>query len=216
MKQYISFFSSIFILLSTTETQAQLTIFAGPQITSASYTIQGAKQTTEHKQGFVAGAGLKTLLEGPVYFSPMLSFTKKGYKVKFDRAAFPPDSAAINNNTSINTLELAPLVQVDFSKKASHLFLRFGPAFDINLSGNEQFDTAANRQVNRKMIFSFGDYSHATISLNGHVGYQHKSGFIIFAHYTYGVSSLNNADLGPSILHRAAGISAGWRLGTKR
>src|ERR671913_1785284 len=111
MKRGICSLPLIFGLFFFTDTKAQLAVFAGPQITSAKYTIRSAKQATEFKQGFIAGMGLKTLMEGPVYFSPMLSFTKKGYKVSFDRPAFPPDSGALNNNTSIYTLEVAPLVQ---------------------------------------------------------------------------------------------------------
>ena len=206
----------IFGLLYVTETKAQLTIFAGPQITSARYTIRDAKQDTEAKQGFMAGAALKSFIEGPAYFAPMLYFTKKGYKVSFDRPAFPPDSGALNNNTSVYTLELAPLVQFDLSKKTNHFFIRFGPSFGFNLWGSEQFDSIGNKPIEQDMIFSFANYSHATISMNGHIGYQHNSGFSIFAQYAYGLTSLNNADLGPTILHRAAGISIGWRLGRKK
>ena len=215
MKQGICLLPLIFGLLSVTKSKAQLTVFAGPQVTSAKYTIRGAEQPTEFKQGFIAGVRLEAFLEGPVYFSPMLSFTKKGYKVSFDEPAFPPDSGALNNNTSLYTLELAPLVQFNLSKKSSYLFLRVGPAFDFNLSGKEQFDSIGNKRIERDMIFSFANYSHATISLNGQLGYQHASGFSIFAQYVYGLSSLNNADFGPTIAHRAVGIAIGWRLGKK-
>lgn len=205
-----------FCLCVIAEAKAQFTIFAGPQISSAAYTIRGAKQSTEYKQGLVAGVGFKTLFEGPLYFAPSLSFTRKGYKVKFDRPAFPPDSAALNNNVSISTLELAPLFQINFSKRATYTFFRFGPAFDFNLSGKEEFDTTGNKKVTRNMVFSFGDYSYATLSLNGQIGLQHESGFTVFAHFVYGLSSLNNADLGPQIYNREAGIAIGWRLGKKR
>jgi hypothetical protein len=205
-----------FCLSNLTETKAQFTIFAGPQISSAKYSIRGVKQSTEYKQGLMAGVEFKTLFEGPLYFAPSLSFTRKGYKVKFDRPAFPPDSAALNNNVSLSTIELAPLFQINFSKKATYTFIRFGPAFDFNLSGKEEFDTTGNKRVSRNMVFSFGDYSYATISLNAQIGYQHESGFTVFAQYVYGISSLNNADLGPQIFHRAAGIAIGWTLGKKR
>jgi hypothetical protein len=195
--------------------KAQLTVFAGPQISSAKYTIRGTSQPTENEQGFMGGVGLRSLIEGPVYFSPMLYYSKKGYDVTFNKPAFPPDSAALKNKTSIHTIELAPLVQINFSKKASYLFVRFGPSFDVNLSGTEQFDSTGNKRINRDMVFSFGDYSYVTTSVNAHFGFQHKSGFTIFAHYTHGVGSLNNADYGPGIFHRVAGVSVGWKLGKK-
>lgn len=203
-------------LFSVKEGKSQLTIFGGPQTTSVDYSIRGVNQSAEYKQGFIAGAGLKTLIEGPAFFSPMLYFSRKGYKVSFNERAFPPDSGALNNNTSINTIELAPLIQINLSKQPSYLFLRFGPSFDFNLSGREVFDTASNKKIDREMVFSFGDYSHATILLNAHLGFQHKSGLTIFTHYSHGLSSLNNADLGPSIFHRVAGVSLGWKFGKKR
>jgi len=196
--------------------KAQLSIYAGPQFTSASYSIKEIAQPTENKQGFMAGAGLLALVEGPLYFSPMLYYSKKGYEVTFNQRAFPPDSAALNNNTSINTIELAPLVQINFSKKTSYLFIRFGPAFAFNLSGREQYDSTGNKRIDRDMVFSFSAYSHATISANAQLGFQHKSGFSIFAHYAYGLSSLNNADYGPNIYHRIGGVSVGWKLGKKK
>lgn len=204
-------------VLFTTNLSAQLTIYGGPQVTSAQYSIRDFSQETEHKLGFMGGVGLKSLIEGPAYFSPMLFFSRKGYKVSFDRPGFPPDSAAANNNTTINTIELAPLVQFDFSKSASYAFFRFGPSFDFNLSGTETFDSLANNNSRtQKMLFDFGRYSHATISVNGHLGYQHKSGFTLFAFANIGLSSLNNADRGPKIFHRVGGVALGWKLGKKR
>ncbi len=164
----------------------------------------------------MAGVGLKTLIEGPVYFSPMLFFSRKGYKVNFNRPAFPPDTGAINNNTSINTIELAPLIQINLSKSSSYAFLRLGPSFDFNLSGRETFDSTNNKQISRDMAFDFGTYSHATISMNGQLGYQHQSGFTLFAFVNFGVSSLNNADYGPQIFHRVYGAALGWKLGKKQ
>ena len=192
--------------------KAQLTVFAGPQMSSANYVIRHIDQPTGYKTGFMGGVGLRSLIEGPVYFAPSLYYSKKGYKVTLTEPAFPPDTAAKSNSTSLHTIELAPLVQINFSKKASYLFVRFGPALDFALSGTERFDSAGIKNIERKMVFDFGVYSYATTSGILHLGYQHQSGFTIFAHYALGLSSLNNADGGPRIRHRVAGISAGWRL----
>lgn len=191
---------------------AQFRIFAGPQLTSANYEIHHAKQETESKQGFMVGVGLTNQVEGPLYFAPSLSFSRKGYKVTFDRPGVPPDSAALNNNTSINVLALAPLLQVNFSKSNSHLFFRFGPAIDFALSGREVFDSAGGKRVDRAMAFESVAYSPATAYANFHFGYEHKSGFTLYAHYEHGLSSLNNSDLGPIILHRIVGVAIGWKF----
>lgn len=201
--------------LAMLRTHAQLTVFAGPQITSAKYIVRGADQSTSGKTGFNAGVGLKTLLEGPLYFSPMLYYNQKGYKVTFDRRAFPPDSAAKNNNVTVRAIELAPLFQVNFSKKASYGFVRFGPSADFAVKGRETFDSLNNKRISRDMVFSFGDYSFVTLSANVQLGFQHKSGFAVFAHYQHGVTNLNNADYGPTIFYRVAGLSVAYTLGKK-
>jgi len=203
---------SFILALAQLSSQAQFRIFAGPQMSSANFSIRNAKQSTEFKQGFMAGIGLTNAVEGPLYFSPSLYFSQKGYKVSFDRPVFPPDSAARNNNTTINALCFAPLLQLNFSKGKSHLFVRFGPAIDFALSGKEIFDTAAGKQVNRSMEFSSVGYSPATAYANVHLGFEHKSGFSIFANYEHGLSNLNNADLGPMILHRVVGLALGWKF----
>jgi hypothetical protein len=155
-----------------------------------------------------------------LHFFPTIQYSKKGYTVDLKDQAFPPSTIAINNNTSIHTIDFAPLLQFDFSKKPSHIFLRFGPSFDFAISGTESFDTvniAGERgNVTQDMLFSFGDYGRISASLAGHIGYQAESGFMIFAHYNYGIGSMNNADYGPRILHRIAGISAGYLFGSRK
>lgn len=203
------------IFFASLRTTAQVTVFAGPQLTSARYRIDGIEQPTNSKTGFAGGVGLRSSLEGPVYFTPLIYYSKKGYEVVFNQRAFPPDTAARNNNTSLHTIEVAPLVQINFSKKASYFFMRIGPSFDVAVSGTERFDSAANKRVTRKMVFDFGGYSYITTSVNAHLGFQHQNGLSFFAHYGYGIGSLNNADNGPKIYHRVAGVMVGWRLGKK-
>jgi hypothetical protein len=207
---------TVILFLFSQVTNAQLTVFGGPQISSANYTIREVDQPTKYKTGFMAGVGLRSLIEGPAYFAPSLYYSKKGYEVTFNQRATPPDSNAKNNNTSIHTIELAPLVQINLSKSPSYLFVRLGPAVDFALSGTEAFDSSNNKRISRNMAFDFAVYSYVTISGIVQLGYQHKSGLTVFAHYGLGLSSLNNNDGGPGIRHRIAGISAGWRLGKKR
>ena len=195
---------------------AQLTLFGGPQTSTAKYIIRGADQTVDSKTGFNAGVSFKTLFEGPVYFSPLLYYNQKGYKVTFNRPAFPPDSNAKNNDVTVHSIELAPLLQINFSKGVSYGFFRFGPSADFAINGSETFDSLNNKRVSRDMVFSFSDYSYVTLSANAQLGFQHKSGFVIFVHYQHGLTNLNNADYGPTIFHRVAGVSVGYKFGKKR
>lgn len=212
------FFSKALLLLllsfcSYTVLQAQVSIFAGPQITTANYSIRNADQPTESKPGFMAGIRLTTQIEGPVYFSPSLYYSRKGYKVTFNQEAEPPALGAKNNNTVINTIAFAPLLQFNLSKAKTHLFVRFGPGMDVAFSGTETFDSTGNKRVQQSMRFGSTAYSPITLYGNIHLGFQHRSGFGFFAHYEHGLSNLNNNDYGPAILHRIAGVSVEWRFG---
>lgn len=202
----------IAVLFFGIKAQAQLRVFGGPQITSANYSIQNAPQATESKIGYMAGVSLTTLVEGPLYFTPSLFYSQKGYKVTLNRPSVPPDADAKNNNTSIHSISFAPLLQVNFSKSPSYGFFRFGPALDIPISGKETFDSTGDKQISRSMTFGSTAYSQGSFYANVHLGYQHQGGLTLFVHYEHGLSNLNNSDFGPMILQRNAGVSVGWRF----
>jgi hypothetical protein len=189
-------------------------IFGGAQATSAKYTIQNVKQPSEARYGPMAGLALKIPFENNLYFFPAVYYSRKGYEVAFNRFVSPPSDKALNNKTSIHTVELAPLFQIDLAKSQAHPFVRFGISADFVFGGTENFDTSANGSgtVTRPMVFSFGDYGRITASANFHLGYEFQNGLMLFAHYTHGLGDANNADGGPSILHRVTGLSLGWRF----
>jgi hypothetical protein len=62
------------------------------------------------------------------------------------------------------------------------------------------------------MKFSFGDYGHYAANAIIQFGYESKNGLIIFGQCSLGLASINNADYGPEIRHRAYGISVGKYL----
>jgi Outer membrane protein beta-barrel domain len=196
--------------------QPQFNFFAGPQLTSSRYLIQGKKQPTTNKYGFHAGIGVKVPFENNLYFSPVAYYSLKGYKVKFNRRAFPPDLRAVDNNTTIHTFELGALLQYDLSRKPNHFFLKLGPSLDFQLFGKEKFKLDDNTTIDRKMVFSFGDYGHYAASALVVLGYETANGLIIAGQYSYGLGSINNADNGPSILHSVLGLSVGKYLSGKK
>jgi hypothetical protein len=197
--------------------QVQVSLFAGPQATSARYLINTHKQSTSSKIGMMGGVGLKVPFENNLFFAPAVYYSVKGYKVTFQDTASPPSIKALNNDVQLHTVEFAPLLQLDFNKTASHLFVRFGPTVDLALSGREQFDTLSKGgTVSRNMKFAFTEYGLITASANVHLGWQNSHGLMIFAHYAYGIGSLNNNDGGPKIFHRIGGLSIGWLLCQRR
>ena len=203
-------FSSIILLLTlSANSQVEYGVFAGPQLTGARYTIRGIKQESTSKVGVNAGIQMKVPFEGRLSFAPSVMYNLRGYKVKFDRPAFPPDSSAIDNNTSYHTFELAFLLQHDFNLKPGHFFFRAGPSLDFILVGNETFNTNMNTTVDRPMKFGFGDYGAYLASIIFQFGYEAKNGLFVYAHYNHSLISMNNADNGPRIGNRAAGFTIG-------
>jgi hypothetical protein len=160
--------------------------------------------------GVQLGGTMKVPFEGNLYFGPAIYYSQKGYKVTLNQPSYPPTEYAVNNETVIHTVELAPMLQYDFTNKPSHFFVKLGPAMDVVLSGQEQFDLIDGKRIKRAMPFSFSDYGRFTTQAIVNFGYQSAKGFTAFAHYDHGLGSLNNADGGPMIRHRIIGVSFGW------
>jgi hypothetical protein len=203
------------------QAQEALWVFhAGYQSTSAKYTVRGIEQNAAHKPGIVAGASLKVPFENRFYFFPTIQYSLKGYKVNLVEKTYPPSTLALNNNTTLHTIDFAPLFQFDFSYDPSHVFVRFGPVFDYAVSGKETYDTLGTNgypgTVKTNMVFKYSGYGRITASVFGQLGYQFKSGWMVFAHYNHGIGSMNNADDGPRIFHRIYGVSAGYLFGGKK
>ena len=207
---------TILVIISyfSAHTQVRFAAYAGPQATSAHYLVNEKKQPNSWKFGAMAGVSVKVPFDNQLYFFPSVYYSLKGYKVTLNDPSFPPTQFAKNNNTTLHTVAIAPLFQIDFTKTASHPFIRFGPSVDFAFSGKESFDTVSRTgvsgAVNRPMVFSFGDYGRITAQGVVHLGYETESGLMLFAFYEHGFGSLNNADGGPRILHRIAGVSVGW------
>ncbi len=202
----------LFISLSAvSQGKPEWVVFAGAQTTSAKYRIFDSKQPTRYKYGAIGGVALMVPFENRLYFFPSVYYSKKGYIVQLNRPSSPPDSSAINNKTSIHTIEIAPMFHIKLGKNEAHPFVRIGVAIDFAFAGYEKFDTIGG-SVSRPMIFSFGDYGRFTNSANIHLGYQFSNGFNLFAFYTHGMGNMNNSDGGPNIVHRIAGLSVGWHF----
>jgi hypothetical protein len=200
------------VIAISSSAQNQVGIFVGPQATSAKYTINDIKQPTDTKYGFHLGGVFKVPFEGRIYFAPSAFYSMKGYKVAFNQKAYPPDSLATDNNTTIHSFELAALLQVDFGKKENHLFVRGGPSLDFQLSGKEKFNLKNGTSVNRSMPFGFDKYGHYGANLLLQFGFETKNGISIAALYAHGIGNINNADYGPTIRHRVLGLTLGKYL----
>lgn len=208
-------FKGLFFCLSTllcqhSFSQNTYAVFGGLQFTSANYKVNDSRQPTGYQKGLQLGAMMKVPFENNLYFGPAVYYSQKGYKVTLNQPSYPPTELAVNNKTVIHTIELVPMLHYDFTKEPSHFFVKLGPALDIVLSGQEQFDLKDGKTIKRAMPFSFADYGRFTAQAILHLGYQSAKGYTVFAHYGEGMGSLNNADGGPMIKHLIIGLSLAW------
>ena len=209
MRKAAFLFVLIILAISASAQEVKWGIFGGPQVTSARYEIKGEKQSTTAKYGFQLGTNLKVPFDNKLYFTPAVFYSLKGYKVEFTQVSVPPDSSAIDNNTTIHTLEFAALLQYDFKDRPNHFFVRLGPSLDAQISGKEKFTRSDRSTVEQKMDYDFTKYGYFGANIIFQFGYETKSGFQYSAQYTLGIGSVNNADNGPAIWHRVFGISLG-------
>ena len=115
MKGFLIF--SVILFTLTSHAQLKLQIFAGPNLSTADYSVKGTKQSTDYKFGFHLGAGYKIPFDNKLSFSPAVSYKMMGYKVVFNTPSFPPDLLAKDNNTTLHEVALNVLLQYDFSNQ---------------------------------------------------------------------------------------------------
>ncbi|MBN8687646.1 MAG: PorT family protein [Chitinophagales bacterium] len=200
----------------TLAAQNQVALFAGPQMSSANYTIQKQKQKTDYKYGMHAGVGMKVPFDGFIYFAPAAWYSFKGYEATLSIPNSLPDINAIDNSTRFHSFELAALLQFDLSPEANHFFIKAGPSLDFMLFGKEKFNLNTNGSINRNIKFGNYDYGRYSANLISQFGYEKDQGFIIYFQYTHSPVNLSNRDYGPNIKHKVFGVTVGTYLKRKK
>ncbi|MDB5250940.1 MAG: hypothetical protein JWP27_109 [Flaviaesturariibacter sp.] len=190
-------------------------IFAGAQMTDARYLVYGKKQETGSKPGGQAGFTFRIPFENRLSFTPSFYYSGKGFAVVLNDSASMPGIDVVRNDLSLHTFEIAPLFELRLGSSATYPFIAFGPTFDVAIAGTERRVLESGATVKRSMAFGSTSYGRFTAAALVRLGIQTRHGFFVFGHYSYGLGSLNNADYGPSIKHRIAGVSIGTALHRK-
>jgi hypothetical protein len=196
------------------EAQNLLGLYGGVQFPGARYEILHQPQPIERFASIQAGAQLKVPFDVNLYFVPAIRYNLRGYDVRLTLPNDHPD--AIENSIRLHNVETAFLLQFDFGKKASHLFLRGGPALETHLAGTEQYTKSNGETIKQPVSFARGNYGRYTMNLLAEIGLEHQSGWFVYAHYAYGGTSISNRDYGPSIKLRSFGLSLGKYLNAKQ
>ena len=203
----------LFALICNLTASAQKTEFgvlAGPQYTTATYSLHGKPQASNGKMGVHAGVIARIPFEGRLFFTPSLTYSLKGFSVALTDTSSNPGIDAVANDLRLHTAELAPLFTIYAGRKTDRgFFFQFGPSLDLNLTGRENITLNTGKSVSRNMKFNGQGYSRLTPSLILRLGTQTAKGYFFNAHIQQGIGSLNNNDFGPNIRHRIFGVSVG-------
>lgn len=195
--------------------QNQVGIFGGIHTTTASYKVRDKKQTTTSKLGGQLALTLKVPFDNHLFFSPVVAYNLKGFKVQLTDSASIPGKDVVNNDLSVHSIDVAPLFHIELSKSPSHLFVRFGPSVDVAFKGKEKLTFKDGKLEDRAMKFGSAYYSPITTTAVFHLGYETKGGFFVFGHYNHGLGSMNNSDFGPKARYRSFGLSLGTYFGKR-
>jgi hypothetical protein len=204
--------AALILALATLPAKAQKTEFgfiAGPQATSAHYSVHKRLQQTSWLAGGHIGAIASIPFEANFYFTPSLVYSLKGYGVSLADTSSNPGVDAIANTLRLHTIELTPLFTLYFGNKSLRPFIQFGPSLDMNISGTEKLTLKNGSTLSRNVNFSGDAYGRITASLVFRFGFETSSGLFANAHYEHGFGSLNQNDFGPYITHRVVGVSVG-------
>lgn len=209
----------IYVFLSTAgiaSAQNLVGLVGGMQFASVRYELLHQPQPQDRVISPMAGVQMKVPFDINLYFVPALRYQLRGYDVQLTIPNSLPDVEAVDNSVRLHGLEFAFLLQYDLGKTASHAFIRFGPSLDAHLFGKERFLKSTGEIVSRSMSFARGEYGKYTANLLGEIGWELRSGWFVYGHYTYGGTNLSNRDYGPSIKLRSFGISLGKYLNGKK
>jgi len=204
----LAFFVSV-----TGLSQNRIGIYGGIQSTTAAYKVRDKKQITDSKLGAQLALTLKVPFDNQLFFSPVVGYNLKGFRVQLTDSAAIPGKDVVNNELTVHSIDIAPLFHIDLSKNPSHLFVRFGPSVDVTFKGKERVTLKDGKIEERAMKFGSAYYSPITTSAILHFGYETSGGFFVFGHYNHGLGSMNNSDFGPKARHRGFGFSLGMYLG---
>ena len=173
------------ILLSSLISQAQTSMgfTAGASFSNVKISASGISASPKMKTGITAGLVFDAPLSTNFHFQPAINLVQKGYQVNDDQG---------KETFSLNYLEL-PLNFVYYS---NGFFAGGGPSLSYGISGKDKmkFSDGSMPDDNEKVHFGSGENDVKTFDLGANftTGYKTRSGFLISANYTLGLSNIGN------------------------
>ncbi len=178
---------SLFLLCSFyAEAQTNIAIKAGFNYSTARAYFSGQKQSTDFVPGANLGLQLKTAFDGLLHFSPMITYSSRGYIIKSGNAT------ADKTQNIIHYVDVAPLLSLDFATaKNNSLVVAFGPVAGLAIAGKEKITVSGISSTSNMKFSTSKNYGLFDLALHTSIGYHLKKMFIEVA-WQHGLASINN------------------------
>lgn len=180
MKQFILAFAVFFSF--QLHAQVRIAVKGGFNYSTAKASYGGIKQSHEFVPGGNLGLQIIREFDGPLYFSPYITYSSRGFIVTI--------KDTISKNI-IHYIDIAAVLSFHIPAGANSLVLAAGPTLGVAFMGTEK-RTVEGITTSSKMKFSIdGNYSYFDPGLHTSIGYHFKKIFIEAA-YQLGLSNINN------------------------
>lgn len=188
--------------------QVRVAVRGGYNHSSAKVKYSAVDQPTGYKPGFNVGIQAKVPFEPPLYFSPFISYSLRGYTIS------PLSGTIQKSETSIHYIDVAPLLSyVIKTGNQNHFTISAGPLAGLAFSGKEKI-TEAGVTTSSNIKFNLsGSYGYYDLAIYSSVGY-HFNRVFIEAAYQHGITSINNEEEfdGRNIQHRLFSVNVGYYI----
>ncbi len=173
----------------------------GAQMTTATYKdTSNTKKTTSFRPGGRLYYMGRINIENNMSFTPELSYTMKGFRVK------NPVTGIAEQEVIIHYLEFMFLQELSFYEK---YFVKFGPSISAAFLGRDKQLSSSNLRSNNPLPFNFDAWGRFEGVMNLGVGARFGGGYSLELRGSKSISNIFDGDNGPKVKNLLLGISIG-------
>jgi Outer membrane protein beta-barrel domain len=173
------------------------------------YSTGRFKDSLKVKKDVSARYGFRTFwmgrvnVEGPIYFSPEVGYTFKGFTVK------QPEAGIAEQEVLLHYFDILLLQEYIVNEK---FFIKVGPSLSGALFGKLKKISTTGLRSNEDIPFNFAAWSRFEAAIHLGVGVHFGNGWVGELRLSDGLSNLFDGDGGPNIKTRFVGIQVGKYL----
>jgi hypothetical protein len=201
LPKYISFLLLLCISLNSNSQKFYSGIGLGAQMTTASYKdTSNIKKTTTFRPGGRLYYMGRINIENNMSFTPELSYTMKGFRVK------NPITGIAEQEIIIHYIEFMFLQELSFYEK---YFVKFGPSISAAFLGRDKQLSSTNLRSNNPLPFNFDAWGRFEGVMNLGIGTRLNNGLSLELRASKSISNIYDGDSGPKVKNLLVGISIG-------